>query len=174
MLDGRRLIARFVRHDGQVVMRSALRGSICSARRNRLRASATRPAARCSSARLTSDSTLRGSSASATRSSAAAASGRFDCISATPRLLCALTYFGSSAIARWAVFVQKAEVIVHFRARVVLLEQHTIMRERAVEVARAVVVERQFEMVLRRRRGKRRNRRHRNRFWNSLRRRRAR
>jgi len=73
-----------------------------------------------------------------------------------------------------AVFVQKAEVIVHFRTRVVLLEQHTIMRERAVEVAHAVVVERQSEMVLRRRRGKRRNRRHRNRFWNSLRRRRAR
>jgi len=67
-------------------------------------------------------------------------------------LLCALTYFGSSAIARWAVFVQKAEVIVHFRARVVLLEQQPVLCQCVAEIADALIVDGEAEVVGGRRR----------------------
>jgi len=45
---------------------------------------------------------------------------------------------------------------VHFGARVVLLEQLTILGERLVEIADALVVQREREMVLRGRRRRRR------------------
>ena len=158
VLDGGRLVAALVGDDGEVVVRPALRGIDGEARRSRSRASAMRPAAFCTSARLTSDSTLRGSAASATRNSAAAASGRFGRMKATPRLLCAFTYFGSIAdralelldriVQLAAILVEQPEIVVHLGARVVLLEQRAVVRERVVEVADALVVQRQAEVIV--------------------------
>ena len=51
-----------------------------------------------------------------------------------------------------AILVQQPEVVVHFGARVVLLEQRAVVRERVVEVADALIVEREAEMILGRRR----------------------
>ena len=53
-----------------------------------------------------------------------------------------------------ASFVQKTEIVVDLRARIVLLEQRTIVCERAVEVADALIVQGELEMIFgRRRRG---------------------
>ena len=56
------------------------------------------------------------------------------------------------------VLIQKAEVVVHLGAAVGLLEQRAIVRERVVEIADALVVEREAEMIgsRRHRRGSRR------------------
>ena len=46
------------------------------------------------------------------------------------------------------LLVQKAEVVVNLGARAVLLEQRTIVRDRVVEVADPLVVERKAEMIV--------------------------
>ena len=51
-----------------------------------------------------------------------------------------------------AILIQQAEVVVHLGVRVVLLEQRTVLRERVVEVAGALEVQRPPEIVHRRRR----------------------
>jgi len=54
-----------------------------------------------------------------------------------------------------AILIQQTEVVVHLGVRVVLLEQNAVLRERAVEVAGALEVQRPAEMVHRGRRGRR-------------------
>jgi flagellar basal body P-ring protein FlgI len=54
--------------------------------------------------------------------------------------------------------VEQAKVVVDLGAGVVLLEQRAVMRDRIVEIADALIVERQAEVILRRRRGRWRRR----------------
>lgn len=56
-----------------------------------------------------------------------------------------------------AIAVQQTEVVVYFRSRVTLLEEHPVLRERVVVVAHPLVIQSQPEMI----RGRRRRDRHR-------------
>ncbi len=46
-----------------------------------------------------------------------------------------------------AVLIQQSEIVVHLGARIVLLQQRSVLHQRVVEVADALVVERQPEVI---------------------------
>ena len=50
-----------------------------------------------------------------------------------------------------AILIQQTEIVVHFGALVVLLQQGAVMRERVVVIADALIVDRQTEMIFSRR-----------------------
>lgn len=55
-----------------------------------------------------------------------------------------------------AIAVQQAQIVVHFRPRVALLEEHPVLCKRVVVIAHSLVIESQPEMI----RGRRRRDRH--------------
>ena len=64
-------------------------------------------------------------------------------------------------VALAALLVEQTEIVVNLGAGVVLLEQRAVVRQRVVEVADALVVQREAEVILGRSRRRRRRRRRR-------------